>query len=372
MRNLLKLAVASLLMATPAFADIAAFNAKVQQRDFKGAAAEAAATWPGLDKGRADIALIAREFGFAAYLAGDHNAAKTFSLASLEKTPDGDPLRGSSLVLLRLAEMGLAPSSVARDALSQALTERSKQTGLDNISYLGADALVAYDFRGGRWTEAQADAVLAAKLAENGGPAFLDRKRRFELFGQAAFYMRTKDRDAHAGMVGVTNALARDIDAALDDAAAAKLAPVYWEARAWSQSMAAHLESRRVPLSQIVPGKPDWEALIGPKRASLPQLRPGTGDCPTKLELTRKPDYPASAQFKGFVGSVILKVDVDDKGMVSNATTLAAIPESEFARTAMGSVGDMRIKPRPGYNAATCSLAQKDRVVEFVFTFNNG
>ena len=54
----------ALLAAAPATADIKAFNAKVLARDYKGAAAEAAATWPTLDKSCKDIAIIANEFGF--------------------------------------------------------------------------------------------------------------------------------------------------------------------------------------------------------------------------------------------------------------------------------------------------------------------
>src|SRR5689334_1369714 len=69
----------AVLAVLPASADIKTFNEKVGARDFKAAAAEAAATWPTLDKSRKDIAIIAREFGFAAYMAGDFSAARTFA-----------------------------------------------------------------------------------------------------------------------------------------------------------------------------------------------------------------------------------------------------------------------------------------------------
>lgn len=71
--------VAGVLMALPAWGDIKSFNAAVTAGDFKKAAAEAATTWPTLDKSRDDIALIAREFGFAAYLATDYAAAQTYA-----------------------------------------------------------------------------------------------------------------------------------------------------------------------------------------------------------------------------------------------------------------------------------------------------
>lgn len=71
------------VLAGPARADIKSFNAAMQKGDYKAAAAEAASTWPTLNKSRDDLAIIAREVGFAAYLAGDFAAAKTYGEAAV-------------------------------------------------------------------------------------------------------------------------------------------------------------------------------------------------------------------------------------------------------------------------------------------------
>ena len=74
-----------------AHADIAAFNNRDEAGDFKAASSEAAATWPTLDKNRDDIEVIAREFGFAAYMAGDYPAA--LNLAEFAATHAPMPAR---------------------------------------------------------------------------------------------------------------------------------------------------------------------------------------------------------------------------------------------------------------------------------------
>ena len=52
-------------IASPAVADIKAFNAAVKAGDYKTAAAEAKSTWAAFDKTSPDTASVAREFGFA-------------------------------------------------------------------------------------------------------------------------------------------------------------------------------------------------------------------------------------------------------------------------------------------------------------------
>ena len=136
--------IASALFALPAFADIRSFNAAVVARDFQKAAAEAASTWPTLDKSREDIALIAREFGFAAYVAGDFAAAKTYAEFAAAKPAEGaaSEFHLLSNVLLRAAEHRLKPSEATRNALLSALEARAAQgQPIDRIA--STDSLVA-------------------------------------------------------------------------------------------------------------------------------------------------------------------------------------------------------------------------------------
>lgn len=349
------------LLAAPAFADLAAFNDKVKARDFKAATAEAAATWPGLDKTRPDIVGIAREFSFVAYLAGEYEQAKTWAVAAAGSLPEGTE-RTTMLLLLRLAEFRVTSVRSTRDTLVEALSARASAPGIDNITYIAADALVGFDFAAGSWDEAEASALLAAKLAEAGGAPYLDRRRRFQLFAQAAKYMRTKDQFAYFGTVDLVNAMAADMDAAPTEDEAMRLAPTYWEARAWAQSMDTHLRERKAPLDRVA-------ALAYPRRyQKIYQDRPDRATCPTRIEFTRTPQYPSGSKYKGFVGAVIVKVDIDEKGLASNPLVLAAIPEQQFGRTVSDSVGAIRVKPGTAF-AAGCSLAQPGRVIEYLFNF---
>src|SRR5262245_45006028 len=178
------------LIALPAFADIKAFNAAVTAGDYKKAAEEASATWPTLDKSRDDIALIAREFGFVAYVAKDYAAAKSFAEFSVAKSAEGAAeIRSQSSVLVRLSEHKLKPSSATRTALFTSLQERAALTGYDNISFAATDALVAHDLDKGRWKDASASTDLAVKLARAGGPSYSVELRRYELYGGVADYM---------------------------------------------------------------------------------------------------------------------------------------------------------------------------------------
>ncbi|HOZ26952.1 MAG TPA: hypothetical protein PK080_06310, partial [Hyphomonadaceae bacterium] len=68
--------IAALLIVAPASADIKSFNAAVTAGNYKQAAIEAKAVWAGWDRQRPDTALIAREFGYVSYVAGDYAAAR--------------------------------------------------------------------------------------------------------------------------------------------------------------------------------------------------------------------------------------------------------------------------------------------------------
>ena len=136
---------AAILLSAPASADIKSFNAAMQAGNFKLAASEAASTWPTLDEARDDLAIIAREFGFAAYMSGDFAAARTFATEALKESGD-TPLvaasRVQSAVLLRAAEHRSGATDQTRDALVQALQARATLPGLDGISFIAAQAAV--------------------------------------------------------------------------------------------------------------------------------------------------------------------------------------------------------------------------------------
>src|SRR4029077_4732879 len=101
------LALACFGFAPPSFADMKAYNAAVKAGDYKAAAEEAKSVWPSWDKSQPETATVAREFGFAALIAGDNSSARDFGRFLTEKgaslpTPDDQPL--VSAVLFRSAD----------------------------------------------------------------------------------------------------------------------------------------------------------------------------------------------------------------------------------------------------------------------------
>jgi TonB family protein len=367
------LVAAIALMAPAAFADIKAFNTAVQKGDYKTAAAEARTIWPGWNKADPDTATVAREFGFISYAAGDYAAARDYGQflkdqgASLAK-PDDQP--ETSAVLLAASEYQLAANAGTRKQLFDALTARAAEPGFDNISYLAAESLLARDLADGDWKRAEESARVAGRLTATGGAAFESEQWKYRMYAAAAHYLRNSSRDAYQEIIGVHEGLVAAIDNAPSDAAAAKLAPIFWQARAWRSSMRSHIRSSYMQLNRRSQDEKQDLAVKHPSRPTVvPAETPENTPCPTKLDFKHPPKYPSSALFRGFVGTVIVKVDVDASGKPSNASTLAAIPQATFSDAVMKMIGEMTIKPDKGYDASGCSLERKDRFIEFAFSF---
>ena len=344
------LGIAVLLASTSAQADIKSYNASVKARDFKAAAADAVSTWPTLDKSRADIAIIAREFGFTALVAKDFAAAKTFGEAAVAASAtlsESADLRATSDVLRDVANHKLSPSPATRDQLVRSLEARVGQGGLDLISYFAADVATAYDFERGAWAEAQASASLSRKLSQQGGALYQVYAFRFDLFANVAEYMRTRDVKVYAQLVTLRRETIAAIDAAPSDAAADPIADFYWEVEAWRSSIGQHLVSRR---------KMKWP--------DSPEVNPyRTEDRSTRRDIR----YPSSALFKGLIGVVMLRVDIDAQGAASNPEIVTAVPDKYFGEAVLRSVNDIRYKPGEKWGAE-CTLVQPGRVITFEFT----
>ena len=182
----LVLAAAAVL---PARADIAAFNKDVVAGDYKAAAAEAATTWPTLDKARNDIGVIAREFAYAAIRSGSNDQARdlaTFAAGHAGPDPDGREVKTGATMLQRLAEHKLAPSSDTRRGLLDAIAMRAPAQGIDNITRIAFGTLLSYDGTNARWEDLRHDAKLAIAFAEAGGKANHLELRSFQLYDDIA------------------------------------------------------------------------------------------------------------------------------------------------------------------------------------------
>jgi TonB family protein len=357
--------------ALPAAADIAAFNAAVKKGDYAAAAAEAAATWPTLDKSREDIALIAREFGFIAFAARDYAAAKTFAKFAADhgdKSGAPDEFRVLSLVLLRVAEHKSSPSKAARDRLFDALTARATFAKYDNISFAATDALVAYDLEKGRWKDAQESTDLSAKLAAAGAPDFVRERRQYQLYGAVADYMATQKADVFDRFVTLEKEIAQDIKAAPNAQEAEKFQPLFWETSAWRESLDSHLTARgdkrpKPTEEEVRKRREELAGLI----ARLRESEPDSFKCISTVDQSEKPTYPVSALYQGFVGTVILRVDVDAEGNVSNPEIAAAVPDKYFGAAVMKNVKNMRFVPSKTWDPAECSLEKKGRMITIKF-----
>lgn len=362
------LGIAVLLASTSAQADIKSFNASVKARDFKAAAADAVATWPTLDKSRADIAIIAREFGFTALVAKDFAAAKTFGEAAVAASAtlsESADLRATSDVLRDVANHKLSPSPATRDQLVRSLEARVGQGGIDLISYFAADVATAYDFERGAWAEAQASASLSRKLSQQGGDLYQVYAFRFDLFANVAEYMRTRDAKVYAQLVTLRRETIAAIDAAPSDAGADPIADFYWEVEAWRPSIGQHLVSRR---KMKWPDSPEVNPYRTEDRSTrLLGFRAADAGCESIIEMRRDIRYPSSALFKGLIGVVMLRVDIDAQGAASNPEIVTAVPDKYFGEAVLRSVKDIRYKPGEKWGAE-CTLVQPGRVITFEFT----
>ena len=366
--RLVAIALALMLASAPAVADIKSFNTAMKDRDYARATSAAASAWSTLDKSRDDLAIIAREFSFAAYLAGDYSAARAYGEAAVaaSATLGEEPvLRAASEVLQRVAEFKLAPSGVMRDKLYAALATRADLPGVDLAAYMAADAMTAFDFDRGAWKEASARAALGVRLSSAGGGAFLIYAYRFELFENVAAYMTTRDVKPFERLTALKQKIIATIEASPSDEVAAPFANFYWEVSAWHNSTGMHLVNRR---------KMQWpEADASEERSQLNDrtvrmlgFRTGPDSCYSVIDMKRNIEYPSSALYKGLIGTVILRVDIDDKGAAANPEILTSVPAKYFGEAVLKGVKDIRYKPGDKWSS-DCSLAQPQLVVTFQF-----
>lgn len=367
---IVSIALASQALIGPAFADIASFNAAVKAADFKRAAAEAAATWPQLDKSREDIALIAREFGFAAFMAQDFPAAKTYSEFSTRRAAPG-PDGALSTVLLRLSEHRIKSSPATRENLNQALSARREFPGFDVISFLGAESLIAYDLERGKWKNAQASTALAMGMSGSGGPAYLFQHRRFSLYSAISDYRVSEEPVVYDQLTELRRNMIEDIDAAASEEAARRFVPLYWEATAWQETINAHLHAIGKKIGSECCEAEMLNTDGTERRKRLLHQHALFDSCQRRMVLRPHPTYPDSALYRGFVGSVVLQVDIDASGKAINPEVLAAVPEKYFGKSAVDSVKNMKFEKSAMWNDASCSMTETGHVVIFKFMIPN-
>lgn len=233
---------AMLLLAGPALADMKAFNAAVKAGNYKVATAEAKATWPTWNKADRDTAIVAREFGFAAYVAGDFAAAKEYgeflkANGATLPTPDDQP--AVSKILLAAANYRLDANGGARQALFDALKAREPLPGLDMQSVLASEALYRGDWSTGNWGGAVESAALADRMMGRGGDQLLSRALDARATSAVASFMGGRNKEDYAKIVQAHNDVVSAIDVALNPRHKATLIPLKFRLEAWAISVEA-------------------------------------------------------------------------------------------------------------------------------------
>ncbi len=363
--------------APSALAGISEFNDAMRRGDVKAASAEAVEIWKTWDRTDRDTALMAREFGFVSMLAGDYEAARNFGQFLADEgsrlaVPDAHPL--TSAVLLHAAAHRLEDEDATRAALLAALNARLAIEGVDLISANGAEILYNSDWQKGDWSALEESAPIAIELLGRGQAGLLPRLRRAELVAAAANFLNQRRNlnnsrnDTYGVMADVHDRIVADLD---DDEYASirsRLWPLKWEAEAWADAMAAYLTSDYSGIDTLIKRKLDPRPLVTPSADYFPEdpeLAPFPL-CEGAYE-GRRIRYPSNRAFAGVVGSVIVRLETDDKGEVIDSELLASIPLESFSEAVLKAVGTWRYEPAKDADLRTCRLQSSNRILRVTF-----
>jgi hypothetical protein len=379
LRKTLTAIAATAILAAPAFADIQAFNAAIARNDYKAAAAEAEVVWKTWDRADKETALVAREFGYAAYMAGRYDLATQFGQFLVEQgaalpAPDKEP--ATSAVLLRTAEFSLSPGDVEAAALREALSARERQDGIDMTSVLGWERLYRARWTKGAWGEAERDAAAAAEFFKR-APSLLVRQRNAEVLrATAAFAVErmndTTERNRAYFLIADTHdALSGDINRIDDPAVLKQLWPLKWTSEAWAYAMESYLGSSDRQVGSIISSELKPRKLVQPDYAQYPEdgAMRSLPVCDGDFQ-GRKIVYPPSKAYQGQVGSVIARMETDTSGKVVNVEVLAAVPGEVFAKGVASTLKTWTYKASKKAAGASCRLNYRNHTYKVRFYIN--
>ncbi|HEV7689915.1 MAG TPA: TonB family protein [Hyphomonadaceae bacterium] len=363
-------------LAAPAQADINAFNAAVAKGDYKAAAAEAEVIWDAWNKADKETALVAREFGYAAYMAGRYDLARRFGQFLVEEgaalpAPDKEP--AISKVLLRTAEFSLSAGDTEAAALREALLARSQETGVDMTSVVGWERLYRARWAKGAWGEAERDAALAAEFFER-TPSLLVRQRNAEVVRGAAAFAAERKNDtternrAYFIMADTHDALSGDINRIEDQAVLKQLWPLKWTSEAWAYAMESYLGSSDRQVGSFISSELKPRRLVQPDYAQYPESEATRSlpVCDGEFQ-GRKVTYPSSKAFQGQVGSVIARMETDASGKVTDVEVLASVPGQVFAEGVVSVLKTWTYKPSKKSAGASCRLNYRNHLYKVRF-----
>lgn len=366
-----------LVVQSSAVAGIAEFNANIKNGDFKAAATEATVVWESYDKSKSAAPIVAREFAFISYLAEDFVAAKTFIDELVDPNSElssRDEQAGLSRILADLIALRLDNGNRQRNQLMDSLKTRIAASGFDNIALIAAEFLYNEDWRQARWSDASASAALAAELCGLQGSSLIERKHRAELIRVASGFLVKRDGKMYDQMVDLHDAIVVDVDSTQDSGQREKLIRLKWVAHAWANSIEALFQSYYSQTGSQINTDIKPRALRQSEYGYFYEFSniqtTGITDFRPPCEVTfddGKLRYPHSEAFRGTVGSVIVKMNFDDKGKGSEATLLAVVPTNHFAENVLKAAPSFRLEPKRGQDTDKCRLGRNDVIVPIIF-----
>lgn len=323
-----------MMSVAPAFADIREFNAAVQQQDFRRASVVAAETWPQLDKSSADIAAIAREFGWIAMLADQPAAAQVYARFLRERggfLPQPDPSPVVSLVLFEWSNLAAATSVDGRARLLSVLQQRAAMTGKDLISIRAAQLLFARSWEASDWIMAGQAADIALKVMAEVGPDFDPVRYQMRRGRIASDFMQTQSAVSYNAMYDLAEEIYGAVAARPDVESRQQLAADFFDTTAWGEVMYAALRGDRR-------GIPNRSGAVTRGHVTTSEMFfPAAGDpavprCGINVaNSSRQPEYPGGSTARGFNVVATYAMTLAPDGRYSSARLLGSAPYGPFA-----------------------------------------
>lgn len=366
-----------------ACATVKEFNEAVARRDYNAATSAALQIWPTFDRNSKQAALVAREFGFIAFMAGKYDTAKLFAEFVVNDGPalpypDNQP--AVSRVLLELVKYKLDGKKAQRQKLLDALQDRiNGDAGTEAISLFAAEDMLMSDWREHQWNGVTQSAKLAMELSKRGGSPWLVNRRRAQLIMIASEFISagidlegTRARSTYGKMSDLFDGVVEDINAteAADKGARDALWPVLFSSMAWSDAMWAKFEGEKRQVGTHIPQEIKKRPRNFPKyshRASTIK-QSNLPICKGAFLQQPKIEYPGSAEFKGMVGSVLVSLLLDEQGRVIDPEVVAAVPAADFSAAVLKAVRTWRWVTDKGEDTSRCRIRLEEQYLPVVFT----
>lgn len=368
----------------PVIEHFKAYSAALKRQDFAAAETAAAAALDASVQAYGDggrTAVLAFNLADVRLTQGKHDAAvaparKALEIAEAKGAASGLDPRLARLTLHRaeLRNGGVA----AIDRLEKSVAEVASDPALKTLAYGGAVDLALYASEKQRPGEARLAWATAADILRgqpNPNPMLLARAQLGEASaGIFALNKKSTRENFEASVargvptvdayiefdrlvVGAMDMIAPEARKAGPTREATPAQTLYAQGGALHAVIKAKLRTDDMRLENL-PQPQNAVGEIGHTRHELPA-------CEAKLVMGRKPIFPPGARVDGDVGAVVLKLNVDESGAVTDSVVAGSIGGAVFARSVSDAVPTWRFEKEDA-TEANCRLAR-----EIFFTYYN-